>query len=207
MGVMWPSTLWDPSSSLPGDDMLIFSQRDMIFDEVAEFLTGTRPVTDIDRVLVSVLFTDIVGSTERAASLGDQRWRSVLDRHDQIVREQLRIFRGREVNTTGDGFVASFDGPARAIRCGQAIIDATRALGIELRMGLHTGECEVRGDDLGGLAVHIAARIGSLASPNEVLVSRTVKDLVVGSGIEFNDRGGHVLKGVPGIWKLYAVSG
>ena len=193
--------------ALPGDDMLIFSQQDLIFDEVAEFLTGTRPVTDIDRVLVSVLFTDIVGSTERAASLGDQRWRSLLDRHDQIVREQLRIFRGREVNTTGDGFVASFDGPARAIRCGQVIIDATRALGIELRMGLHTGECEVRGNDLGGLAVHIAARVGSLASPSEVLVSGTVKDLVVGSGIEFNDRGEHVLKGVPGNWKLYAVSG
>jgi class 3 adenylate cyclase len=193
--------------ALPGDDMLIFSQQDPIFDEVAEFLTGTRPVTDIDRVLVSVLFTDIVGSTERAASLGDQRWRSLLDRHDQIVREQLRIFRGREVNTTGDGFVASFDGPARAIRCGQVIIDATRALGIELRMGLHTGECEVRGNDLGGLAVHIAARVGSLASPSEVLVSGTVKDLVVGSGIEFNDRGDHVLKGVPGSWKLYAVAG
>ncbi len=193
--------------ALPGNDMLIFSQRDVIFDEVAEFLTGARPVTDIDRVLVSVLFTDIVGSTERAASLGDQRWRSLLDRHDQIVREQLRIFRGREVNTTGDGFVASFDGPARAIRCGQAIIDATRALGIDLRMGLHTGECEVRGNDLGGLAVHIAARVGSLAAPGEVLVSSTVKDLVVGSGIAFDDRGEHVLKGVPGSWKLYAVSG
>ena len=192
---------------LPGHDMLIFSQQDKIFDEVAEFLTGTRPVTDMDRVLVSVLFTDIVGSTERAASLGDQRWRSMLDRHDHIVREQLRIFRGREVNTTGDGFVASFDGPARAIRCGQTIIDATHALGIELRMGLHTGECEVRGNDLGGLAVHIAARVGSLASPNEVLVSSIVKDLVVGSGIEFSDQGEHVLKGVPGSWKLYAVSG
>ena len=193
--------------ALPGNDMLIFSQQDVIFGEVAEFLTGTRPVTDIDRVLTSVLFTDIVGSTERAASLGDQRWRSLLDRHDQIVREQLRIFRGREVNTTGDGFVASFDGPARAIHCGQVIIDATRALGIELRMGLHTGECEVRGNDLGGLAVHIAARVGSLASPSEVLVSGTVKDLVVGSGIEFDDRGDHILKGVPGSWRLYAVSG
>jgi class 3 adenylate cyclase len=193
--------------ALPGADMLIFSQQDVILDEVTEFLTGTRPVTDIDRVLVSVLFTDIVGSTERAASLGDQRWRSLLDRHDQIVREQLRIFRGREVNTTGDGFVASFDGPARAIRCGQVIIDAARALDIELRIGLHTGECGVRGNDLGGLAVHIAARVGSLASPSEVLVSGTVKDLVVGSGIEFNDRGDHVLKGVPGSWKLYAVAG
>jgi class 3 adenylate cyclase len=191
--------------ALPGNDMLIFSQRDLVFDEVAEFLTGTRPVTDIDRVLVSVLFTDIVGSTERAASLGDQRWRSLLDRHDQVVREQLRIFRGREINTTGDGFVASFDGPARAIRCGRSIVDATRALDIELRVGLHTGECEVRGNDLGGLAVHIAARIGSLASPNEVLVSSTVKDLVVGSDIRFEDRGKHELKGVPGSWRLFCV--
>jgi class 3 adenylate cyclase len=192
---------------LPGHDMLIFSQEEVVFSEVAEFLTGTRPIADMDRVLVSVLFTDIVGSTERAASLGDQRWRSLLDSHDQIVREQLRLFRGREINTTGDGFVASFDGPARAIRCSQAIMNATRALGIELSMGLHTGECEVRGDDLGGLAVHIAARLGSLALPAEVLVSGTVKDLVVGSGIEFSDRGEQVLKGVPGTWKLYAVSG
>jgi class 3 adenylate cyclase len=130
-----------------------------------------------------------------------------LDRHDQLVREQLRTFRGREVNTTGDGFVAAFDGPARAIRCGLAIVnDATRAFDIELRAGLHTGECEVRGNDLGGLAVHIAARVASLASPSEVLVSGTVKDLVVGSGIEFKDRGEHVLKGVPGNWKIYAAS-
>jgi class 3 adenylate cyclase len=191
--------------ALPGQDMMIFGQRGVVFDEVAEFLTGTRPPTDIDRVLVSVLFTDIVGSTERAASLGDQRWRSLLDRHDQIVREQLRIFRGREINTTGDGFVVSFDGPARAIRCGKAIIDATRTHGIELRVGLHTGECQVRGDDLGGLAVHIAARLGSLALPGEVLVSSTVKDLVVGSGIEFQDRGEHELKGVPGTWRLFCV--
>jgi class 3 adenylate cyclase len=147
-----------------------------------------------------------VGSTERAASLGDQRWRTLLDRHDAAVREQLRIFRGREINTTGDGFVASFDGPARAIRCGQAILNSTEALGIDLRMGLHTGECEVRGDDLGGLAVHIAARVASLADPSEVLVSSTVKDLVVGSGIEFVDRGEHALKGVPDSWKLYAVA-
>jgi class 3 adenylate cyclase len=193
--------------ALPGNDMLIFGQRDLVFDEVAEFLTGTRPVTDTDRVLVSVLFTDIVGSTERASSLGDRRWRTLLDRHDQLVREQLRNFRGREVNTTGDGFVAAFDGPARAIRCGLAIVnDAHQALDIELRAGLHTGECEVRGNDLGGLAVHIAARVASLAPPNEVLVSGTVKDLVVGSGIEFEARGEHVLKGVPGSWKIYAAS-
>lgn len=191
---------------LPGQDMSIFSQADVVFEEVAEFLTGTRPRHDVDRVLASVLFTDIVGSTERAASLGDQRWRTLLDRHDAAVREQLRIFRGREVNTTGDGFVASFDGPARAIRCGQAIINSTEALGIDLRMGLHTGECEVRGEDLGGLAVHIAARVAALAKPSEVLVSGTVKDLVVGSGIEFVDRGEHALRGVPGSWKLYEVS-
>jgi len=191
--------------ALPGDDMLIFSQRDLIFNEVAEFLTGTRPATDIDRVLVTVLFTDIVGSTERAVSLGDQRWRSLLDRHDQIVREQLRIFRGREINTTGDGFVASFDGPARAIRCAQGIIEATGKLGVQVRAGLHTGECEVRGDDLGGLAVHIAARVGARAEPGEVLVSGMVKDLVVGSSIDFGDRGEHQLKGVPGSWKLFAV--
>jgi class 3 adenylate cyclase len=191
---------------MPGQDMSIFSQPDVVFEEVAEFLTGTRPRHDVDRVLASVLFTDIVGSTERAASLGDQRWRTLLDRHDAAVREQLRIFRGREVNTTGDGFVASFDGPARAIRCGQAIINSTDALGIDLRMGLHTGECEVRGEDLGGLAVHIAARVAALAKPSEVLVSGTVKDLVVGSGIEFVDRGEHTLRGVPGSWKLYEVS-
>ncbi len=138
-------------------------------------------------------------------SIDEAQGHLTVDRHDQIVREQLRIFRGREVNTTGDGFVASFDGPARAIRCGQAIIDATRAHGIELRVGLHTGECEVRGNDLGGLAVHIAARLGSLAVPDEVLVSGTVKDLVVGSGIEFQDRGEHELKGVPGSWRLFRV--
>ncbi len=191
---------------LPGHDMLIYSQEDTVFAEVTEFLTGSRPATEIDRVLVSVLFTDIVGSTERAASLGDQRWRSLLDRHDHAVREQLRVFRGREINTTGDGFVASFDGAARAIRCAEAIIDANRAFGIDVRMGLHTGECEVRGDDLGGLTVHIAGRIGSMAASNEVLVSGTVKELVIGSGIEFSERGEHVLKGVPGSWKLYAAS-
>jgi class 3 adenylate cyclase len=154
-----------------------------------------------------VLFTDIVGSTAQAASLGDQRWRSLLDTHDRTVREQLRRFRGREVNTTGDGFFASFDGPARAIRCAQAIAEATAELGVRLRVGLHTGECEVRGPDLGGLAVHIAARVGSLAAPGETLVSGTVKDLVVGSGIAFDERGDHELKGVPGTWKLFAVTG
>jgi class 3 adenylate cyclase/pimeloyl-ACP methyl ester carboxylesterase len=173
--------------------------------DIAEFLTGERSLGEIDRILTTVLFTDIVGSTTQAASLGDQRWRSLLDRHDRAIREQLRRFRGNEINTTGDGFVASFDGPARAIRCAQEITEATGKLGIELRVGLHTGECEVRGEDLGGLAVHIAARVGALANPGEVLVSGTVKDLVVGSRIEFSERGEHELKGVPGSWKLFTV--
>jgi class 3 adenylate cyclase/alpha-beta hydrolase superfamily lysophospholipase len=177
------------------------------FGEIAEFLTGERPIVEIERILTTVLFTDIVGSTERAASLGDHRWHSLLDAHDRAVRDQLLRFRGKEINTTGDGFVASFDGPARAIRCAQGIVDATNKLGIDLRVGLHTGECEVRGDDLGGLAVHIAARVGASAAPGEINVSGTVKDLVVGSDIEFSDRGEHELKGVPGTWRLFAVDG
>ena len=187
------------------DHFLWAGDSHAVLDEIEQFLTGELGSRDPDRILTTVLFTDIVGSTARAASLGDQRWRSILDAHDKAVREQLRRFRGREINTTGDGFVASFDGPARAIRCAQAITEATGKLGIELRVGLHTGECEVRGDDLGGLAVHIAARVGALAAPGEVLVSGTVKDLVVGSGIEFSERGEHELKGVPESWKLFAV--
>jgi class 3 adenylate cyclase len=190
---------------LPGGDMYVGTFNDGLVEEISEFLTGSRPAARIDRLLASVLFTDIVGSTEHAASLGDQLWRALLDRHDAIVREQLRRFNGREVNTTGDGFVASFDGPARAIRCALAIADATDSLGISLRLGLHTGECEVRGEDLAGLAVHIAARVAALAAPGEILVSGTVKDLVVGSGIEFADRGSHVLKGVPDEWQVFAV--
>jgi class 3 adenylate cyclase/pimeloyl-ACP methyl ester carboxylesterase len=187
---------------LPGSATTIdTANMTMMIDEISEFLTGTRPEVEIERLLTTVLFTDIVGSTSRAASLGDQRWRSLLDAHDKTVREQIRRFRGREINTTGDGFVASFDGPARAIRCARAIDEATTKLGVELRVGLHTGECEVRGDDLGGLAVHILARIGALAAPREVLVSALVKDLVAGSGIEYE------LKGVPGLWKLFAVGG
>jgi class 3 adenylate cyclase len=173
--------------------------------DTVEFLTGDRPSIDADRLLTTVLFSDIVGSTHQVASIGDRRWRRLLDAHDRVVREQLQRFRGREINTTGDGFVACFDGPARAIRCALAIVQATKRLGIEVRAGLHTGECEVRGEDLGGLAVHIAARVGALANPGEVLVSGTVRDLVVGSGIEFEDRGEHELKGVPGTWRLYAV--
>lgn len=171
---------------------------------VIEFLTGERPVA-LDRILTTILFTDIVGSTERAASDGDQRWHSLLDTHDRVVRDQLRRFKGREIKTTGDGFLVSFDGPAKAIRCAEAIHAGMKPLGIDLRMGLHTGECEVRGDDLGGLAVHIAARIGALATAAEILVSSTVHDLVIGSGIEFIERGEHDLKGVPGSWKLFAV--
>jgi class 3 adenylate cyclase len=191
---------------LPGGNLLPFP-ADIFADEIIEFLTGERPVVEIERILTTVLFTDIVGSTAQAAALGDQRWRSMLDAHDQSVREQLRRFRGREINTTGDGFVVSFDGPARAIRCAQAIAETTGKLGVQLRVGLHTGECDVRGDDLGGLAVHIAARVGALAAPGEILVSGTVKDLVVGSGIEFSERGEHELKGVPGTWRLFAVGG
>jgi class 3 adenylate cyclase len=187
---------------LPGGDLYIAYSAPAM-EEIGEFLTGERPEVEADRILTTLLFTDIVGSTERAASMGDQAWRSFLDAHDRTVRDHLRRFRGKEINTTGDGFLASFNGPARAIRCALAISEATRALGIDLHLGLHTGECEVRGDDLGGLAVHIAARVGSLAGPGEVLVSSTVKDLVAGSRIDFVDRGEHQLKGVPGSWKLY----
>jgi class 3 adenylate cyclase len=194
-------------TELPGADIGPSPFDSEVADEVAEFLTGDRPVVEVERVLTTVLFTDIVGSTAHAASVGDRKWRTQLDGHDRAVREELRRFRGREINTTGDGFVASFDGPARAIRCAQAICNATAKLGVELRIGMHTGECEVRGDDLGGLAVHIAARIGASAAPGEVLVSGTVKDLVVGSGIDFLDRGEHEFKGVPGTWKLCAVVG
>jgi class 3 adenylate cyclase len=174
---------------------------------VIEFLTGDRPEIEVDRILTTVLFTDIVGSTERAATIGDKKWRNLLDAHDHAVRGQLHRFRGREINTTGDGFVASFDGPARAIRCARAIGEATTNLGVQLRQGLHTGECEVRGDDLGGLAVHVAARVAALASAGEIMASSMVKELVAGSGIEFDDRGEYELKGVPGTWRLFAVGG
>jgi class 3 adenylate cyclase len=188
-----------------GGDSGISPENYALADEVAEFLTGERPTSAIERILTTIVFTDIVGSTARAASLGDQRWSAFLDLHERTVRKQVTKFRGREINTTGDGFVISFDGPARAIRCAQAIADATRQVGIEVRVGIHTGECEVRGDDLGGLAVHIAARVGALAASGEVLVSGTVKDLVVGSDIAFKERGEYVLKGVPGNWHLFLV--
>jgi class 3 adenylate cyclase len=187
---------------LPGGDVGVASSATAT-EEIIEFVIGERPPVEVDRILTTLLFTDIVSSTERAASMGDQAWRSLLDAHDRTVRDHLRRFRGKEINTTGDGFLASFDGPARAIRCGLAVAEATRALGLDLHLGLHTGECEVRGDDLGGLAVHIAARVGSLAGPGEVLVTSTVKDLVAGSRIDFVDGGEHQLKGVPGTWRLY----
>ena len=176
-------------------------------EHVAEFLTGTTSLVAIDRVLTTILFSDIVASTSQLVDVGDEAWRRVLDGHDRVVREQMRLYRGHEINTTGDGFVVSFDGPARGIRCAQAITEALATLGLEVRIGLHCGECEVRGDDLAGLAVHIAARVGSLAGPGEVLVSGTVRDLVAGSGIEFEGHGEHELKGVPGSWKLFAVRG
>jgi len=173
--------------------------------EVQEFLTGARAVPDADRVLATVLFTDIVDSTRTATELGDQRWRSVLEAHQRAVRDALTRFNGREVKSTGDGFLATFDGPARAIQCAGAILQSSEASGIGIRAGLHTGECEVMGDDIGGIAVHIAARVSAHAKPGELLVSRTVKDLVAGSGIQFADRGAHSLKGVPDTWQLYAV--
>src|SRR6516164_3883479 len=176
------------------------------FQEVAEFLTGHQAEVADDRVLATVLFTDIVDSTRRAAQMGDRDWHALLDAHDAVVRAQLARFRGREVNTSGDGFLAMFDGPQRAIRCAMAIRDAVQALGIEVRAGLHTGECEVRGDDIGGIGVHIGARVSALAGPNDVLVSSTLRDLVIGSGLEFEERGAHELKGVPGEWRLFAVA-
>lgn len=174
--------------------------------ELTEFLTGDRPQVQIDRVFTTILFTDIVGSTERVVAIGDQRWRSLLNAHDRAVRHELRRFRGREIGTRGDGFVASFDGPARAIRCAVAICEAMRPLGLLVRVGLHCGECEVRGTELDGLSVHIAARVSALASPEEILVTSSVKDMVVGSGIEFDDRGLHSLKGLPNPWQLLAVT-
>jgi class 3 adenylate cyclase len=193
---------------LPGDESFIAAgDTEAITEEVEEFVTGTRPAREPDRILATVMFTDICDSTHRAAQLGDSRWRDLLERHDDLVRRHLGRYQGREVKTTGDGFLATFDGPARAIRCASDISDAVKVLGIEIRAGLHTGECEVRGNDVAGMAVHIGARVGAAAGPGEVLVSSTVKDLVVGSGIEFAERGMRELKGVPGEWRLFAVAG
>jgi class 3 adenylate cyclase len=190
---------------LPGTSLSTTPNADAVVQETAELLTGERPPVEIERVLTTVLFTDIVGSTAWVASLGDQQWRALLDSHDRAVRAELRRFRGQEIKTTGDGFCASFDGPARAVRCARAVTEAARRTGVEVRAGVHTGECEFRAHDLGGLAVHIAARVASLAGPGEVLVSSTVKDLVAGSRLEFVDKGEHELKGVPATWRLFAL--
>jgi class 3 adenylate cyclase len=190
----------------PGTDHLLWTERpDPVLDRVEEFLTGTRRARPAERVLATVLFTDIVDSTARAGELGDRAWRELLDRHDAAIRAGVERHQGRVVKSTGDGALATFDGPARAIACASELVEGLRGLGLEIRAGLHTGECELRGDDVGGMAVHIGARVADRAAAGEVLVSSTVKDLVVGSGIEFAERGAAELKGVPGEWRLYAV--
>ncbi len=193
---------------LPGEDHLIFSQDiDRVADEIEEFLTGTRTGKDPDRLLTTLLFTDIVESTTQAAERGDRRWRDLLDQHHVLVRAQLERYGGREISTTGDGFFASFASPTQAVRCALDVAKAVPALGVQIRAGVHTGEVEVRGDDLGGLAVHIAARVSAAAGAGEVVVSSTVKDLLAGSGLTFEERGEHELKGVPGTWRLFAAGG
>jgi class 3 adenylate cyclase len=180
---------------------------DRVAGEVEEFLTGSRSELEVDRVLATVMFTDIVDSTKRAVELGDREWRALLDRHDSAVRQQIGRFRGREIKHTGDGFLATFDGPARAVRCASAIADTMQPLGIAVRGGRHTGEIELKGDDIGGIAVNIAARVAAMAGPNETLVSSTVRDLVAGSGLRFDDRGLHELKGLPEQVHLYSAGG
>ena len=193
-----PGSLHIPWAGTGGDEILA---------EVREFLTGVPEAPESNRVLATVLFTDIVGSSERATELGDARWRELLEAHHAAVRRELERFRGRELDTAGDGFLASFDGPARAIRTARAAVDAVRGIGLDIRAGVHTGECEVIGDKLAGIAVHIGARVAGQARPGEVLVSSTVRDLVAGSGLEFEDRGQTPLKGIPGEWRLFALSG
>jgi class 3 adenylate cyclase len=191
---------------LEGNDHIPwFGDRDRLLDEVEEFLTGSRHVPEPDRALATVLFTDIAGSTDRAAALGDRRWREVLERHHALVREELAAHGGREVKTLGDGFLATFGGPARAIRCACSIAEHSSSEGLDVRAGVHTGECELMGDDVGGIAVHIGARVAALGDAGDLLASSTVKELLTGSGFEFVDRGEHVLKGVPGNWRIYAV--
>jgi class 3 adenylate cyclase len=192
---------------LPGRDHFPWiGDQDAVLDEVQEFLTGVRGAAPEDRVLATVLFTDVVGSTTRAAEIGDDAWRRLRDQHHELIRRYLEQFRGREIDTAGDGFLAIFDGPGRAVRCAREIVGAVRSLGLEVRAGLHTGEVELRDESVTGLAVHIGARVAALADGGEVLVTRTVKDLVAGSGITFDERGIHELKGVPDTWQLYAVT-
>jgi len=191
---------------LEGVDHIPFvGDADSVIAQIEEFLTGVRPMPEPDRVLLTVLFTDIVDSTHRISEIGDRRWRELLANHHALIRRELSRYRGREVGTAGDSFLATFDGPARAVRCAQSAGDAVRQLGMEIRAGLHTGEVELMGETVGGMAVHIGARVSALARANEVLVSSTVKDLVAGSGLQFEDRGTHMLKGVPGEWHLFAV--
>jgi class 3 adenylate cyclase len=194
---------------LPGSDHTFFnrgnSQRVMT-DEVEEFVTGTPADTDHSRMLTTLVFTDVVGSTDRVVAIGDRAWGTVLDRHDEAIRRQLERFSGVQRRLTGDGVLATFDGPARAIRCGSAIRDVARQIGLDVRVGIHTGEVERRGDDLAGVAIHLAHRVCETAAPGEVLVSRTVVDLVAGSGLTFDDRGEHGLKGIPDPWRLFAVT-
>jgi class 3 adenylate cyclase len=191
----------------PGEDHLPWlGDADGMLDAIEEFVTGSRHHVDEDRILATVLFTDIVDSTRLAAEAGDRRWRELLDAHDEISAREVERFRGRRVKTTGDGMLAVFDGPARGVRCAEAVLDGLAELRVEIRAGLHVGECELRGDDVGGLAVHIGARVAGLAKPSEILVSRTVRDLVAGSGLRFDERGEHELKGVPDRWSLYAVA-
>ena len=193
---------------LPGADHIPFAgDTDGLLGEIEEFLTGTRGAANTDRALATILFTDISESTTRVVGSGDRRWRELLDNHDQMAGRQVHRFGGRQVKTTGDGILATFDGPARAIQCGLAICDGARQLGVEVRVGVHTGEVERRGDDVAGIGVHIAARVQARAQPGEVWVSRTVADLVTGSGITLHDRGEHPLKGVPGAWRLFSVEG
>jgi class 3 adenylate cyclase len=203
------------AETIPQARLVTFPTREHVFflidsdtmaGAIEEFVTGARRGPEPHRVLATVLFTDVVGSTEHATRLGDRRWRDLLATHDALVRSELERFRGREVKLTGDGFLATFDGPGRAARCASAIRDSIGTVGIDVRAGLHTGELELRGDDVAGIAVHLAQRISSVAHPGEVLVSRTVVDLVAGSGIAFEDRGEHVLKGVPGAWRLFSVT-
>ena len=192
---------------LPGADHLAWTEDpDTVLDEIEEFVTGTRREREPERMLATVLFTDIVGSTERASAAGDRSWRALLERHDELTRRELKRHRGREIKHMGDGFFAAFDGPARAVQCAAAITHGARPLGLEVRAGVHTGECEVRDGDLAGMAVHIGARVGASAAPGEVLVSSTVRDLVVGSDLRFEERGTRELKGVPGEWRLFALA-
>jgi class 3 adenylate cyclase/pimeloyl-ACP methyl ester carboxylesterase len=189
-----------------GSTALPYIDHEAFVDEIREFLTGARGGTITDRMLATVLFTDIVGSTERAAALGDRRWKQLLEEHHQLVRRQLVAHRGTELDTAGDGFLATFDGPARAIGCARAVVESVRSLGLEIRAGVHTGEVERHGDTIAGMAVHIGARVGAMAGASEVLVSSTVRDLAVGSDFSFADRGAHALKGVPGEWRVFAVT-